>query len=99
MTKAEELYDEIAAELGATKDQMFGTPCLKAPNGKALAMLYDNEMVFKLRGGEESEATGLQGAHLFDPMGNRPMGGWVQIPFRHAGKWKEFAKKAYENVS
>lgn len=36
MTKAEELYHEIASQIpNATKGSMFGALCLKAPNNKA----------------------------------------------------------------
>jgi hypothetical protein len=99
MTESEKLFHQIAAELPDAKEsKMFGALCIKAPNGKASAMFYKDEMVFKLAGDPLNEILSLDGARLFDPMGNRPMGGWVQLPFSYADRWFEIAKKAHEQV-
>ena len=99
MTKAEELYHKIASSLPDAKEsKMFGAQCIKAPNGKAAAMFHSNEMVFKLEGDDLTEALSLEGAHLFDPMGGRPMGGWVQLSYKHAPKWKSLAEKSMAYV-
>jgi len=93
MTKAEELFHRIATELPDAKEsKMFGALCIKAPNGKASAMFYNDDMVFKLSGAPLSETLSLDGAKLFDPMGTRPMGGWVQLPFAYQSKWLEIAR-------
>lgn len=96
---AEELFHRIARDIPDAKEsKMFGALCIKAPNGKAAAMFYDNCMVFKLRDEDEHEAVNLDGAHVFDPMGNRPMRGWIQVPYAHADRWPELAEKSMEYV-
>ena len=95
MSSAEKLYHQIAAELpDATESKIFGAKCLKAPNGKALAMFWKECMTFKLRGEAAEEALSLDGAQVFTPMDNRPMNGWIQIPFIYAERWKELAEEA-----
>ncbi|MDQ3073293.1 MAG: hypothetical protein M3Q97_08540 [Bacteroidota bacterium] len=92
MTRSEELFHKIAAELPDAKEgKMFGAMCIKAPNGKAAAMYWQDAMVFKLRGDAEREAMSLDSAHLFDPMGGRPMGGWIVVPYAYADRWAGFA--------
>lgn len=99
MTEAEGLFHQIAADLPDAKEsKMFGALCIKAPNGKASAMFYKDDMVFKLAGESLKEILSLDDAKLFDPMGSRPMGGWVQLPFSYANKWPEIAKTSFEQV-
>ena len=99
MTKAEELFHKIASELPDAKEsKMFGAMCIKAPNGKAAVMFKDDQMIFKLEGDVEKEALKLTGAKIFDPMGGRPMTGWVQLPESHSAKWKKFAVIAMDKV-
>lgn len=97
METAEELFYEIVASIPEAKlSKMFGALCFKAPNGKAAAMYWQGDMVFKLTGEDEANALGLDGAQYFDPMGNRPMKGWVQIPYKYNEQWKGFAEKSLE---
>jgi len=99
MTKQEELFHKIASALpGAKESKMFGALCIKAPNGKSSAMFWKGDMIFKLEGKSEQEALSLKGAKLFDPMGGRPMKGWVQLSFTHSKLWPEFANKAIKYV-
>jgi hypothetical protein len=98
MTKSEELYHKIAADIPDGKEsKMFGALCIKAPNGKAGVMFHSDEMIFKLDGELEKEALGLKGAKVFAP-GGRPMTGWIQIPVAHSAKWKKYAEAAMEQV-
>jgi len=100
MTKAEELFHQIAAQIPEAKEsKMFGALCIKAPNGKASAMFYKEDAVFKLEGELLKEILSLDGAKLFDPMGGRPMGGWVQLSYNYADRWPEIARISYEQVS
>jgi len=92
-------YEEIADELaprGVRRSNMFGMPCLKDTEGKAFAGLYEGQLVCRL--GRDStalaEALHLPDAHLFDPMGGRPMKDWVCIPAGSAGHWDNFAEAA-----
>jgi hypothetical protein len=99
MTKAEALFHEIAENTPDVKEgKMFGALCFKTPNGKAAAMFWKEHMVFKLEGIQLEKALALEGAKLFDPMGGRPMGGWAQVPFKHAKKWPQLAKESADYV-
>ncbi len=70
MIEAEELFHQIATELPEAKEsKMFGALCIKAPNGKASAMFYRDDIVFKLAGEHLNQILSLDGAKLFDPMG------------------------------
>ena len=94
MTEAEQLYNEIGDSLlDAKKSKMFGALCLKAPNGKAFAMLWrDNYMIFKLQSPDEKEVLALDGTNIFTPMDGRPMNGWVQVPLAYADQWPRLAQ-------
>lgn len=99
MSPAETLYHQIAAELpDSTESKMFGAKCLKAPNGKALALFWREYMVFKLTGDAAADALSLDGAQMFTPMEGRPMNGWIQVPFDYAERWKGFAEEALAYV-
>src|SRR5258708_14362110 len=99
MTKSEELFHRIASEIADAKEgKMFGALCIKAPNGKAGVMFWKEYLIVKLEGEDLKNALNLKGAKLFDPMGNRPMSGWVQLSFDHSKKWKELAIKSMEYV-
>jgi hypothetical protein len=56
-------------------------------------------MVFKLGGAAHGEALKLAGAHLFDPMGGRPMKEWVVVGPAHAARWLALARDAMGYVS
>ena len=100
MTKSEELFHKIASELpGATEGKMFGALCIKAPNGKAGVMMKNDNIIIKLSGDDEKEALKLEGAQVFDPMGGRPMNGWIEIPAAHAASWKHFAETGMANAA
>ena len=97
-TDAGSAYEAVASEIvsgsPSTTGKMFGMPCLKNEYGKAFAGFYEGEMVFKLAGPAHAEALALSGAHLFDPMGGRPMKEWVQVPAEHASRWSELGWEA-----
>src|SRR5579872_3609721 len=99
MTKSEALFHDIAADLpGMKESKMFGALCIKAPNGKAGVMFWRDEIVLKLEGELLAEALALKGAHLFEPMKGRTMGGWVQLSSAHSARWKKYAEVAMANV-
>lgn len=99
MTKAEELFHTIATELpDANEGKMFGALCIKAPNGKAGVMFWHDDIIFKLPDDDLTKALSLKGAKIFEPIKGRPMGGWVQLSFDHAKKWKELARKSMNYV-
>lgn len=94
-------YDAVVAEMtatsAATSGAMFGMPCLKA-NKKSFAGYHEGAMVFKLSGAAHGAALALPGAHLFDPMGGRPMKEWVMVPASHASRWLALARDAMRYV-
>jgi hypothetical protein len=102
MESVKETYNAISIKLAETDcvtiSQMFGMPSLKI-NGKAFAGLYNDAMVFKLSGEPHKKAPAEPGAKLFEPMTERPMKEWVEIPFSSSKKWESFVKEALGYVS
>jgi len=99
MTKAEEYFNELTAEIPDVQPgKMFGALCMKTPNGKAGAMLWKDFLVVKLDGAPLKEALSLKGTKTFEPMAGRPMNGWIQIPFTHKDKWKSLTLTSVTGV-
>ena len=97
MTKAETLFHKIVEEVpGAKKGKMFGALCIKAANGKAVAILWKDNMLFRLDRKTELGALKLNGAHpashLYAP--EKPMNGWIELPYKHSDRWTMFTAKA-----
>ncbi len=97
MTKSEELFHQIVNEVpDAIEGKMFGASCIKSINGKAVAILWRDNMLFKLDEKAQQVALKLNGSsigsHLYAP--DKPMKGWVSLPFKHSDKWVNFTKKA-----
>ena len=65
----------------------------------ARARGIDGDMVFKLSGRAHAQALRIPGAHLFDPMGGRPMKEWVVVPAPQAAEWANLADAAMEYCS
>lgn len=100
MTAAEDFFNELLKEIPDVKPgKMFGSLCMKTPNGKAGAMLWHDNIVVKLEGASFKEALGLDGAKTFEPMEGRAMKEWVQIPFTHQGQWKKYALISSSSVA
>jgi hypothetical protein len=91
----DELVSELTAQPGVTASKMFGMPTLKV-GGKAFAGNHDGDMVFKLSGDSHARALAIPGAHLFDPMGGRPMKEWIVVPAAEAARWADLADAALE---
>jgi TfoX/Sxy family transcriptional regulator of competence genes len=101
--KTKDLFDEVTEDLrtrhgGVTTGPMFGAPSLKL-EGKAIACLYGDAMVFKLDGDAHAKALALPGAELFEPMEGRPMKAWVQVPTEQAAEWDALAEQAYVRLA
>ncbi len=97
MTKSEELFHQIINQVpDAIEGKMFGTSCIKLINGKAVAILWKDNMLFKLDEKTQQEALKLNGSnigfHLYAP--DKPMKGWVSLPFEQSDKWTDFTKKS-----
>lgn len=100
MTKAEDFFNELTKEIPEVKPgKMFGSLCMKTPDGKAAAMLWKDCIVVKLRGDDLKEAISFDGSKPFEPMEGRPMKEWVQIPFDYKDSWKRFALSSRNNAS
>ena len=99
ITKSEKLFHQIACLVpGAVEGTMFGAMCIKVPSGKTAAVLWKEDMAFKLDEKKVKSALTLDGARLFEPMRGRPMKEWVQLSFKHSQRWKEFTIKAMDYV-
>jgi hypothetical protein len=99
MTRAEEFFSDLTREIPDVKaGKMFGSLCMKMPNGKSAAMFWKDNIVVKLQGESLKEAMSLDGTQLFEPMEGRPMKEWVQIPFAYKDEWKKFALASAESV-
>ena len=101
MTKAEKLFHQIAQELPNAKEgKAFGVFCIKASNGKLVALFWKNNLMFKLNKEDEKEALSLKGSHQGTHIyaSDRTMKGWVKVPFSHSSKWEEFAIKSIAHV-
>jgi TfoX/Sxy family transcriptional regulator of competence genes len=101
--KSKDLFEEVVEDLrtrhgGVTTGPMFGAPSLKL-QGKAIACLYGDAMVFKLEGDMHARALALPGADLFEPMEGRPMKAWVQVPTEQAAEWDDLAEHAYARLA
>ena len=98
-SKSEKLFHQIVSLVpGAVEGTLFGALCIKAPNGKSAAILWKEDMVFKLEEKKVVSALTLDGARSFEPMRGKPMREWVQLSFKHSTRWKEFTIKSIEYV-
>ena len=100
----EQLYNEIggalAQELGISKGQMFGKPCMKSANNKAFVAFFKDAMVFKL-GRQEIQLLRdkYPGSENWDPSGkNRAMKDWLQIPQEFHEDWSSLARQSHAHV-
>jgi hypothetical protein len=99
MTNAEEFFKELTGQIESVKPgKMFGALCMKTPNGKSAAMIWKDQLVVKLKGNFLDEALSLTGAKIFEPMEGRQMKEWVQIPFMHKDRWKEYTLLSIKSV-
>lgn len=99
MTNAELFFNELTVQIENVKPgKMFGSLCMKTPNGKSAAMIWKDHLVVKLNGAYLNEALNLGGAKIFEPMEGRPMKEWVQIPFIHKDRWKEYIHLSVKSV-
>jgi len=98
--ESEIAFKRILMELpGAIEGKMFGAKCIKASNGKAVAILWKNAMLFKLNEDDYKEALKLKGSkvgtHLYAP--ERPMKDWVEVPVTHSRMWINLTTCAIKN--
>jgi len=97
---AKEKFEKMANKLPDCKlSKMFGKECIKAANGKALAIFFEGDMVFKLIDDAADDALSLDGSHIFEPSKGRKMNGWIQVPDDYIDRWDNFAESARVYVS
>jgi hypothetical protein len=100
MNQVEEYFISLVKAIPEGKPgKMFGSLCIKAPNGKSTAMLWKDTLVVKLQGEDFNNALSLDGSKLFEPMEGRSMKEWVQIPFQYKKEWKRFALASMDYVN
>ncbi|MEZ0091991.1 hypothetical protein [Streptacidiphilus sp. EB129] len=95
----ESLFAELAEELepyGVKTSTMFGMPCLKDSAGKAFVGLHKGLLVVRLNRDTtvHADALALPEAHLFDPMGGRPMKDWICVPLAQHTQWLPLTEAA-----
>ena len=99
-SKAYPLFLELAESLPSGKlSQMFGCPCVKVPSGKAAFCIYKDDLVIKLDKDTEKEMLAFDDIKVFTPKENRPMNGWIQVPYSHKNIWKSLSQKAFDFVN
>ena len=101
MPEPQELFHIIARDLpNAVEGKLFGALCIKSINGKAAAIFWEDNMLFKLGAKDQRSALELDGArvgtHLYAP--DKPMKGWVLVPAQHSDKWTGLIQKALANL-
>jgi hypothetical protein len=100
MIKEEEFFFELINVIPDVKPgKMFGSLCMKTSYGKSAAMFWKDNIVGKLQGESLNEAMKVEGAQLFEPMKERTMKEWVQVPFAHKEVWKKFALLSSKTVN
>ncbi len=100
MNKSESAFREIGKEIKGVKEgKMFGCLCLKTPKGKSAAMLWKDDLVVKLNPTDLDKTLKLKGVIYFEPMDNRPMKEWVQVPLTHVDKWENLIRKSLDYVN
>ncbi|MEZ5014224.1 MAG: hypothetical protein R2794_08025 [Chitinophagales bacterium] len=99
MAKNVDVFESLLKTLPGAKDSaMFGARCIKAPNGKAVLMIWKDDLVFKLTEEAFKKISGLKGVHVFTPVEGRSMAGWYNVPPQHADKWPELAQISMQYV-
>jgi hypothetical protein len=98
--ESEKVFLNIILELPeAIEGKMFGAKCIKTSNGKVVAILSENTMLFKLNEDDYIEALKLKGskkgAHLYAP--EKSMNGWVEVSVTHSKMWINLTKCAINN--
>ena len=97
MPSPPELFHKIANNIpNALESKLFGAACIKLKNGKTAAIFWQDCMLFKLNELAQKEALKLDAvkiaSHLYAP--EKPMKGWIVIPFKHSNTWESFTKLA-----
>lgn len=71
--------------------EKYGLNCFMW-NNKPFIIKNKHYMVFRLPSEKFNEALKLDGSLYFNPIGNeRPMKGWIQVPYSWKEKWEDFA--------
>ncbi len=101
MTKPEILFLDIIQQIpNAIKGKAFGALCIKVHNGKIAAIFWKERILLKLPLIDLNISLKLKesktATHLYST--DKPMKGWVSIPYRHSEQWIKYAKKAVEYV-
>lgn len=103
MTAAETQFDAMAQALEGVEDvtrgKLFGHPSLQV-NGKAFALRYHDDLVFKLGRGRVDDLLATHPeAVRFDPSGKgRAMKDWLHVPLSLGVDWLAWAESARKFV-
>ena len=94
----EDLASHFASNDTVTEAKWFGKRCISV-NGKAFAVLFGEDIAYKLTPDDLAEALEITGTKLFDPRGKgNPFKEWAQIPVNESDKWIMYSEKAMTYV-
>lgn len=99
MTKAEELFNEIADILMLEKKKVSVGKMMSSPGmmygKKNFAFYYNDLIVFKLGKGYEIEKHGITDYEFLSPFKTKgPMTAWFEVGYKYHDKWEELARTA-----
>lgn len=95
MANARTRYDTICEYLVRAHEtslgQLFGKPCAMIKGHAFMVFCFDG-MAFRLKGRVRLQASALQGARYWDPLGrDLPSMDWIYVPEAHFLRWDRFA--------
>jgi len=95
MANARTRYDTICDYLARTHEastgQLYGKPCALI-RGHAMIVFCFDGVAFRLRGRVRLQASALEGARYWDPLGRDLMNmDWIFVPEAHFLRWDRFA--------
>lgn len=95
MANARTRYDTICEYLVRTHEAstgyLYGKPCAMIKGHAFIVYCFDG-VAFRLRGRVRLQASALQGARYWDPLGRDvPSMEWIFIPLPHFLRWDRFA--------
>jgi TfoX N-terminal domain len=74
-----QLFDEALSGTPGERRQMFGCPC-GFLGGQMFCGLFGSSLFVRLGEPDRAALLAVEGAHVFDPMGGRPMREYLVVP-------------------
>lgn len=87
------VLDELRADPDVSEGKMLGHRCARLGK-KVFACLYEDELCARLGPERTSDLIEVGEGSAFDPMGGRPMKGWVLVGEPDFSAWLAFCDEA-----